>query len=48
MMTFGLVVLSNCSVWPSAPKWCLHFLDGSKPGKGGPSLGFANIGVTSR
>ena len=30
-----------------APKWCSHFMDGPKPGKGGPSLDLMKIGVTS-
>ena len=30
---------------PLAPKWCSHFLDGSKSSREGLSLGLANIGV---
>lgn len=38
----------NCThsskVFPSAPEWCSHYLDESKLGGGGSSLGFANSG----
>ena len=30
-------------VCPLAPKWCSHFLDGTKPGKRGLSLGLMKI-----